>query len=167
MKVLIILSLVLLISTNADAQKSQKPIVSKSAVGAKTDSPDASMRLFIRALMKQDRTVFLSFLSQKTPLRWRNYQAVGVSPTFVKYATIATDFKKKGDYYYTFLARGENGDLDCFADSATAAKGKIWKKIGKDKFIPPDSEYSPNGDYVKWKKEAGKWIISEISYNTA
>ncbi len=80
---------------------------------------------------------------------------------------IPTDFKKKGDYYYTFLARGENGDLDCFADSATAAKGKMWKKIGKDKFIPPDSEYSPNGDYVKWKKEAGKWIISEISYNTA
>ena len=50
LKFSIILLLVLLVSTTADAQKSKKSVVLKQPAAAQNDSPDASMKKFISAI---------------------------------------------------------------------------------------------------------------------
>ena len=151
----------------ANAEPSEKMAVDSRTAPA--NSPDVATRRFLRALKESDRAAFLSCLSRKTPLRWLNYMAIGPEPSLITYNEIAASFREKTDYYYSFLVRedadGVKGAYDCFADHAS---GAMWKKHGEATFFPP-GEVKPHrtGPYVRWKKEAGRWVIAEIAYSTA
>ncbi len=62
----------------------------------------------------------------------------------------------------------ESEGLDCFTDLFSEKNGKMsgWKRVKGNKFImaEKDSEFVNS---FKWRKENGRWIISEINYNTA
>lgn len=128
------------------------------------------MEQFVKALNEADAPAFLSFLSKKKSLRWRNYQATGDEPSLISYKEIARDFSAQKGLYYSFLVREDDGAIkgayDCFADKAS---DEPWLQRRPATFYPPgDTGPFTKGDsYVRWRKEDGKWVIAEISYNTA
>jgi len=82
----------------------------------------------------------------------------------VPYSELAADLRKKGDWYFTYLERGQGGDYDAFVDNI--GQGGMWRRVDGVRYVPPDSEI-PSATYVKWRKEGGKWVIDEISYPQA
>ena len=130
-------------------------------------SPDsaslhAAMRKFISALMKRDVEGFLSLFSRTNFFYASN--PLNVMRVALSYSELAADLRNKGDWYFTFLERGDGGNYDAFVDNI--GDGQMWLRVGDVRFVPPGSEASKD-TYVKWKREGGKWVVGEISYPQA
>ncbi|MBA2734086.1 MAG: hypothetical protein H0U54_14560 [Acidobacteria bacterium] len=129
---------------------------------AESASLDAAMRKFIAALMKRDVEGFLSLFSRTKFFYASN--PLNVMRVAVSYSELAADLRNKGDWYFTYLERGEGGAYDAFVDNI--GDGQMWLRVGDVRFVPLGSEIS-NPTCVKWRREGGKWVIDEISYPQA
>lgn len=151
-----ILSLVLLISSATYGQQSPVRVETKSAKAGDNGaaSLDATMKKFIGSLKNKDTKTFLNCFSRSAPFRVKNVIREPNSPYYFRsifYSKLAADLKaKKGDYW-TFMDRGDDGAMDCFADAIDDTEGRMWGKVTDDKFVPPGYD-SSDGFYVKWKK---------------
>lgn len=134
----------------------------ESALRTDAASLDAAMRNFIAALRKRDVEGFLSLFSRKNFFYANN--PLNAMRVAVPYSELAADVRKKGDWYYTYLERGEGGTYDAFVDHI--ADAEPWPRVEGVKFVPPGSGISASS-YVKWRREGGKWVIYEISYAQA
>ena len=166
-----ILSLVLLISSATYGQQSPVRVETKSAKvednGAA--SLDATMKKFIESLKNKDTSTFLNCFSRYAPFRVKNIIQEPNSPyyfRFISYSELAADMKAKKGNYWTFLDRGDDGAMDCFADAVDETEGRMWEKVTDNKFVPPGSN-SSDDFYVKWKKEGKRWVVAEIGYPQA
>jgi len=127
----------------------------------------AAMRRFINALQNKDRAAFLAAFSRSAPFHALNPQNIGSKTHYraaVSYAELAADVNKKQGWYWTYLERGEKGDMDAFVDNLQG--GKAWTRVPGNKFVPPGSELT-SSTFVKWRKQGGRWVIEEISYPQA
>jgi hypothetical protein len=124
--------------------------------------PDAAMKEFSQALLKKDKTKFLSFFSKTKTFTTSN--PMNVISEKNTYKQLEADLKKKEGLYYLMEDRKDNGDLDCFRDYFD--NGNTWKRVGTYKFVPKDHE--ANSDtFILWRKEGSSWVISKISYPSA
>jgi len=126
---------------------------------ADSASLNVAMRKFISALKDRDVEGFLSLFS-----RTRFFYAsnpLNVLRTAVSYNELAADLRRKGDWYFTYLERGDGGIYDAFIDNV--GDGEMWRRGGGARFTPPGTETS-DSTYVKWRKEGDRWVIDEISY---
>ena len=133
----------------------------ESTVRADSAALDVAMRKFIRALKKRDVEGFLSLFSRQKFFYANN--PMNAMRVAISYAELAADLRKKGDWYFTYLERGDGGDYDVFVDNI--GEGEMWRVDGV-RYVPPGSEIS-SPTYVKWRREGGKWVIDEISYPQA
>ncbi|BCM89903.1 hypothetical protein IAD21_01753 [Abditibacteriota bacterium] len=127
----------------------------------------AAMRKFINAFRTNDRTAFLACFSKSKPSYHLNPQNIGSKShyrTTLSYSGLAADVKQKKGWYWTYLERGEDGDMDAFIDNVP--NGTMWTRTADNKFVPPGSEVT-SSTYVKWRKEGTRWVIDEISYSQA
>lgn len=140
----------------------EKNLVGRTLTPTDTASLDAAMRKLIASLMKKDVTAFLSLFS-----RFRFFYAnnpMNLIRVAVPYSKLAKDLRNKGYWYFTYLERGELGEMDAFVDNIN--DGEMWPRVGGAKFVPPGSD-AESLTYVKWRKEGGKWVIDEIAYPEA
>jgi hypothetical protein len=124
---------------------------------ADADSLDAAMRKLITSLRKKDVATFLSLFSRSRFFYANN--PLNLVRIAVPYGTLAQDLRKKGDWYCTYLERCD--DLDAFVDNI--GNGEMWRNVGGARFVPPGSDAEAH-TYVKWRKEAARWVIDEIAY---
>lgn len=54
--------------------------------------------------------------------------------------------------------------MDAFVDDLQG--GKAWTRVPDNKFVPPGDEMT-SSTFVKWRKEAGRWVVDKISYPQA
>lgn len=123
---------------------------------------DKTMKSFIDAMVRKDKSAVLSFFSQSSPWKYVSYEIGTVKVTgtsMVSYAVMAKDFaNKKG--WYGFFFHEPNG----YTFQVNFQKGVMWKKKGADTFVYPQSHLDKT--YIKWKQEGGKWVIQEIGETT-
>lgn len=129
---------------------------------ADTRALESAMKSFISALQKKNVTKFLSFFSRRTLFYANN--PLNVYRITVPYAELERDLRSKGPWYYTYIERGEGGDMDAFVDNI--GNGEMWPRVKGATFVPPGSEDS-SLTYVRWTKENGRWVIYEIAYPQA
>ena len=134
----------------------------ESTVRADAAALDVAMRKFIAALVKRDVEGFLLLFSRQKFFYARN--PMNVMRVAVSYSELAKDLRKKGDWYFTYLERGQGGDYDAFVDNI--GKGEMWRRVDGFRYVPPGSDIS-SATFVKWRREGGKWVIDEISYPQA
>ncbi|RYX84898.1 hypothetical protein EON83_08130 [bacterium] len=124
----------------------------------------AAMRKFIDSFKTKDRTAFLSCFSRSKPSYHLNPIIIGSKSyyrTAVTYPQLASDLKAKKSWYWIYLERAENGELDAFVDNVP--NGNMWTRTANNTFVPPGAEIT-SSTYVKWRKEGSQWFIDEISY---
>jgi hypothetical protein len=117
------------------------------------------MRVFIDALKNRDTDIFLTLFSRSRPFYANNPMNVIRVP--VAYSKLAADVRNKQGLYWDYLERGDGGMYDAFVDNI--GDGKMWRRVGRDKFVPPDSDDSSN-TFVRWRRDGRKWVVAEISY---
>jgi len=166
-----ILSLVMLISSAIYGQQSPVRVKTKSAKSEDNGavSLEATMKKFIGSLKNKDTRTFLNCFSRYAQFRVKNVIQEPNSPYYfrsISYSKLAADLKAKKGNYWTFLDRGDEGAMDCFADAVKETEGRMWDKVTDDKFVPPDYD-SSDTFYVKWKKEGSRWVVAEIGYPQA
>ena len=127
-----------------------------------------AMAKFKTAITKKDTAAFLSLVSRTRGLTIMNTIDQGEAGNVdkpmldskIKYATLAADFKKKGDRYANFFMQSEFAPS--FYDQFTGYKGE-WQFDGKNKFMPTGEDQKPVRElYLKWEKEGKKWVVTEI-----
>jgi hypothetical protein len=128
--------------------------------GADIASLEAAMRKFIAAFKKPDATAFLSLFS-RTRFFYAN-NPLNEMRVAVSYAELERDLRRKGEWYCSYLQRCD--ELDAFVDNI--GDGEMWPHIGGGKFVPPGQDAS-SPTFVKWRKEAGRWVVAEIAYPQA
>lgn len=146
---------------------SRPPAPQPVAKDAASISLQAAMRKFITAFRKNDRAAFLSVFSRTRPSYHLNPMNIGSRTHFrtaVTYAQMAADIKKKKGLYWMYLERERGGDYDAFVDSIPDRR--MWTKVKGNKFVPP-GDSPASGTFVRWRREAGRWVIDEISYGHA
>lgn len=126
---------------------------------ADSASLDVAMRKFISALRNRNVEEFLSLFSRTRVFYASN--PLNVVRAAISYNELAADLRKKGDWYFTYLERGNGGKYDAFVDNI--GDGEMWRRGGGTKFTPPGTEIS-DSTYVKWRKEGDRWFIDEISF---
>jgi hypothetical protein len=146
---------------------SMKVIVPKSGTTETLSPPDArmveaAMKGLIVSLQKKDVTKFLSFFSRRTFFYANN--PLNVDRATVPYLELERDLRRKGPWYYTYIERGEGGDMDAFVDNI--GNGEMWPRLGGARFVPPGSS-DDSLTYVQWAKEDGRWVVYEIAYPQA
>lgn len=127
----------------------------------------AAMRKFINAFRYKDRAAFLSCFSRSAPYYHLNPMNIGSKQAYryaVSYRELAADVRQKKGWYWTYLERDPEADLDAFIDHIP--DGKMWTRVKGNKFVPPGDEIT-SSTYVKWRKEGKRWVIDEISYASA
>jgi hypothetical protein len=133
--------------------------ITSTLSSADSASLDVAMRKFISALKNRNVEGFLSLFS-----RTRFFYAsnpLNVVRVAISYNELAADLRKKGDWYFTYLERGDGGNYDAFVDNT--GDGEMWRRGGGARFTPPGTEIS-DSTYVEWRKEGNRWVIDEISY---
>ena len=128
--------------------------------GADAASLEASMRKFIAAFKKPDPTAFLSLFSRNRFFYANN--PLNEMRFAVSYAELERGLKPKGEWYCSYLKRCD--DLDAFVDNI--GDGEMWLRTGGAKFVPPGQD-ATSPTFVRWRKEAGRWVIAEIAYPQA
>lgn len=123
-------------------------------------SLEAAMRKFIAAFKKPDAIGFLSLFS-RTRFFYAN-NPLNEMRVAVPYSELAQDFRRKGEWYCSYLKRCD--ELDAFVDNI--GDGEMWPRIGGATFVPPGADAS-SLTFVKWRKENGRWVIAEIAYPQA
>ena len=121
-------------------------------------TPDKVMISFINAMVSKDSNKVLSFFSKKTPYKWVFYEIGTTKPLYVRYISyqdLAKDFKTKTGRYHSFF-----DDPNGYTYQVNFKRNKMWKKKGKNTFVAPDSDFDTT--YIKWKRENGQWVISEM-----
>jgi hypothetical protein len=127
---------------------------------ADTASLEAAMRRLIDSLVKKDVSTFLSLFSRNRFFFANN--PLNEYRMAVPYSELAKNLRQKGDWYCTYLERCDG--LDAFVDNLNG--GDMWPRVGGARFVPPGSD-GESLTFVKWRKEASRWVIDEISYPQA
>ncbi|MDQ3814361.1 MAG: hypothetical protein M3347_10470 [Armatimonadota bacterium] len=138
----------------------------------RTASVKTALAKFNLAVQKKDTKTMSSLFSKSKGVRFFN-TIDGVNKATpsgtATYAEIAQDFNRRkwGLYYTLFIAHSSVADKEdpyfSFAESIRKGKTVRWKQITPLKFVlPSDGVYG--AAYLKWKKEAGRWVIEEIGY---
>lgn len=135
---------------------------------AQTKNPalEAAMTRFQNAIASKNSAVVLSYISRTKGLTIMNTieQNSGnadnpVLDSKMKYTTLATDFKKKGENYRNFFTVSDVAPS--LFDNFAGSKGK-WRLGADNKFMPFESGEMQKNLYVKWEKEGTRWIVTEI-----
>lgn len=143
------------------------PMMQYSASDKEGAALYGAMRRFINALQNKDRAAFLASFSRSSPFFALNPQNLGSKTHYrasVDYSELAADVNKRQGLYWTYLERGEKGDMDAFVDNLQG--GKAWTRVPGNKFVPPGADMS-SSTFVKWRKQSGRWVVDEISYPQA
>ena len=122
------------------------------------ETPDKAMMSFINAMVSKDSNKVLSFFSKKTPYKKIFYEIGTTKPLYVNYHSyqdMAKDFKSKTGAYHVFFDEPKG-----YTYQANFKRNEMWKKKGKSTFVAPHSDFGTT--YIKWKRENGKWVISEM-----
>jgi hypothetical protein len=127
---------------------------------ADSASLDSAMRTLIDSLRKKNVQTFLSLFSRSRFFYANN--PMNEMRIAVPYSELASDLRRKGEWYCTYMARCN--ELDAFTDNIN--EGEMWPRVGLTSFAPPGSE-GESLTYVKWRKENGRWVIAEIAYPQA
>ena len=127
---------------------------------ADSTSLETAMRKFIAAFKKPDATAFLSLFSRSRFFYANN--PLNEMRVAVPYSELERDLSRKGEWYCSYLKRCDG--LDAFVDNI--GDGEMWSRAGGAKFVPPGSDAS-SPTFVRWRKEAGRWVIAEIAYPQA
>lgn len=80
--------------------------------------------------------------------------------TKLTYDSLVAGVNEGGDYR-GFLF-GDDGD-DSFRDYFVGSHRDAWKSVGNQRFEPAES--SPDQPtYVQWKKQGGRYVVSELAF---
>lgn len=135
-------------------------------------SLEAAMREYIAAFAAGDPQRFLNLLPRTSTIKWVNnitYPAEdGVLTTR---AELALSFRKKDGWYHSlFTGFDEGGTERIFDFYAEEFQGEgdqvMWRRYDDTGFADPAflRDANRHTPYVKWKKEAGRWVVAEIGY---
>lgn len=103
--------------------------------------------------------MFLSLFSRARPFYANN--PVNVMRVAVPFSRLSADIRNRKGFYWDYLERAEGGMYDALVDHIGV--GKMWKRVGNNRFVPPEGDASSQ-TFVEWRREAGRWVIHEISY---
>ncbi len=123
-----------------------------------------AMRKFINAFRNKDHAAFLAAFSRTKSAYLLNPQNIGSRESYriaMPYSALAADINKKRGWYWTFLERSEDGEMDAFVDNFP--NGTAWKRVKGNKFVPPDGD-ATDITFVKWRMEGKRWVVDEMSY---
>lgn len=127
-------------------------------LGAEADDGlDRAMQAFVSAVKSKNTSGILASFSRTTPWQLVSYnvtnQRIPSQRVTVTYSQIERDFLAKKNWYEAFF--GDNND----------AEVTYLTKINRTKWIKKGTAFvSAHADiwYIKWRQEAGRWVIAEI-----
>jgi len=138
---------------------------------AKTDKTGIAlydaMRRFINAFRRTDEAAFIAAFSRTKPSYHLNPINIGSRQAYrtaVSYKQLDDDLKRKRGWYWSYLERGQDGDMDALIDHFP--NGNAWIRVPGNRFVPPGEEVDSMVS-VKWRMEVGRWVVDEISYPQA
>lgn len=122
---------------------------------------ESAMARFVDALARRNTEDFLKCFSQKIPFTYIFTLEKPYQKRSVRYAQLAKDLAGKDTdlgWYSTFFDAGPDDSFSRFAENLN---GRPWKRVCKDKFVPPDDSAN-SAVFVIWRKERGTWRVDTV-----
>jgi len=148
-------------ATGAPESKPAKIAPPASVPINETDSLQAAMDAFAKALSMRDVDAFLSHFSRRRAFTLLGTIDEPYRAARIKYADLSRELHS-GDRSQGWYAEFMGDEDESFALSVASAEHRPWKRVGKHKFVLPDDDANSRM-FVVWRKEGPRWVIDTIA----